>query len=195
MTLSVKREYAKKRILEDKEERDLAKQVILQILKQVPGNTLGKTRLFKAFWLAHLFYAKNFPGYLSAWKIVRLPHGPGIDRGTELILELKKSGKIEISHEPKGPYTETVCTLVDQARTPDLPADAVKAIKDACDSVTSTETALQISDWSHEFSRSWNITPNGKELDIYGDLIPDDVYEERRLRLEELNEVYDNLFK
>jgi hypothetical protein len=191
--LSEQHEYAKRRILEEKEERVRAKQIILQILKQAPGG-LGKTKLFKAFWLAHLFYSKNSPGYLSAWQIIRLPHGPGIDRGNQLIIELKKSGDITTSHEPKGPYTETVCKLVDPSRIPDFPPNVVEAIREACEIVTS-ETAAQISDWSHEFSRSWNVTPNGKELDIYGDLIPDDIYEERQEKLKELNAVYDNLFQ
>jgi hypothetical protein len=193
MTLS-SREYSKQRILEEKEERDRAKQVILLILKQA-GGSLGKTKLFKAFWLAHLFYAKNSAGYLSSWKIIRLPHGPGIDKGDDLILQLKKAGKISIDHEPKGPYLETVCKLTDPASVQDIPQPASEAIETAINIIRMHDSAAQISEWSHEASRSWNLTPNGNELDIYSDLIPDDVYYERKLKLEELNEVYDDLFR
>ena len=126
-----KLEYNKQRIREDKEARDRAKQVILHILKRA-GGSLGKSKLFKAFWLAHLFYAKDSPGYLSGWKIVRLPHGPGIDKGDELILQLKKCGDIALDHEPKGPYLETVCKLVDQDRLKALPKEAIRAIKRVC---------------------------------------------------------------
>ncbi len=193
MTLS-KREYAKQRILDDKEERDRAKQIILQILRQA-GGSLGKTKLFKAFWLAHLFYAKNSAGYLSGWKIIRLPHGPGIDNGDDLILQLKRSGDITLSHEPKGPYTETVCQITEQGSQKNLPPGAVEAIDTAVKVVGMHDSAAQISEWSHEVSRSWNATPNGSELDIYSDLIPDDLYFERKQKLEELNQVYDDLFK
>ncbi len=188
------REYDRQRILEDKEERDRAKQVILQILRQA-GGSLGKTKLFKAFWLAHLFYAKNSTGYLSGWKIVRLPHGPGIDKGDELIFQLKRSGDIALDHEPKGPYTETVCKIVGQGALKTLPEGALEAIDSAVKVVQMHDSVTQISEWSHEVSRSWNTTPNGNELDIYSDLIPDDLYYERKQKLEELNEVYDDLFK
>ncbi len=193
MTLT-KREYDKQRLLEEKEEKDRAKQIILHILKQA-GGSLGKSKLFKAFWLAHLFYAKNAVGYLSGWKIVRLPHGPGIDKGDDLILHLKRSGDVVLEHEPKGPYTETVCKLVEQSRLKDLSEEAVKAIDTAVGVIKLHDSVTQISEWSHEVSRSWNSTPNGAELDIYSDLIPDDVYYERKLKLEELSKVYDDLFK
>lgn len=189
-----KREYDKQRLLEESEEKDRAKQVILHILKQA-GGSLGKSRLFKAFWLAHLFFAKNSPGYLSDWKIVRLPHGPGIDKGDDLILQLKKSGQLALDHEPKGPYLETICRLVDREGLKDLPKAAIEAIDSAVGVIAMHDSVTQISEWSHEVSRSWNTTPNGSELDIYSDLIPDDVYYERKLKLEELNDVYDDLFK
>jgi hypothetical protein len=190
-----KRESSKPRILEEAEERDRAKQIILYILKQA-GGALGKSRLFKAFWLAHLYYAKNAPGYLSSWKIVRLPHGPGIDKGDELILQMKKTGDVAVDHEPRGPYTEMVCKLTEQSGLIDISEEAIKAIKIAVKVVTELHDSVeQISEWSHEVSRSWGSTPNGEELDIYSDLIPDDVYLERQLNLKELNEVYDDLLK
>lgn len=192
-----KREYDKPRILEEAGERDRAKQIILHILKQA-GGSLGKTRLFKAFWLAHVYYAKNAPGYLSSWKIVRLPNGPGIDKGDDLILQLKKSGDVVVSHEPKGPYTEIVCKLPEQSGLKDISEEATNAIKSAVKVVTQHHNSVeQISNWSHDVdvSRSWGLTPNGEELDIYSDLIPDDIYLERDLNLKELNEFYDDLFK
>lgn len=185
---------AKERILEQGEERERAGQIILQILRQA-GGALGKTKLFKAFWLSHLFFAKNSAGYLSGWKIVRLPHGPGIDKGDELIYLLKRSGDITLEHEPKGPYTETVCKIVDKPAAGNLPTGAVEAIDAAVKLVAAHDSAARISEWSHEVSRSWNTTPNGSELDIYSDLIPDDLYYERKQKLEELNKVYDDLFK
>lgn len=189
-----KRDNDRQRILGGIEDRERAKHIVLQILKQA-GGSLGKTKLFKAFWLAHLFYAKNSAGYLSGWKVVRLPHGPGIDKGDELILQLKKSGAVTLDHEPKGPYTETICKLAEQGGLHNLPDEARKAIAAAVKVIKMHDSASQISEWSHEYSRSWNTTPNGSELDIYSDLIPDDLYYERKQKLDDLSEVYDDLFK
>jgi hypothetical protein len=176
------------------EESDRAKLIILLILK-LAGGSLGKTKLFKAFWLAHLIYSKDRPGYLSTWKIVRLPYGPGIHKGDNLILDLKKAGRIQLDHQPRGPYLETVCKLINNEFASDkLPQGTVEAITAALEMVQGS-TATEISDWSHVFSRSWNRTPNGEELDIYTDLIPDDIYEERKALLEEAKEGYDDLFK
>jgi hypothetical protein len=38
-------------------DKERAKRVIVEILRQA-GGELGKTKLFKAFWLAHLYYFK-----------------------------------------------------------------------------------------------------------------------------------------
>jgi len=186
--------HNKQQFLDHDEDRDRAKLVILHILEQA-GGSLAKSELFKAFWLAHLFYAKNSAGYLSSWKIIRLPHGPGIDRGDELILQLRDSGDLTLEHEPKGPYQETICKLSRPETLKELPKGASEAIGSAIKVIKMPDSAAQISEWSHELSRSWSTTPNGNELDIYSDLIPDDVYYERKLKLEKLNEVYDDLFK
>jgi hypothetical protein len=173
--------------------RERAKKVILEILRQA-GGQLGKTKIFKAFWIAHLYYSKKARGYLTDWPIVRMPKGPGIDEGDALLVELLHSGDIKRSYEPRGPFTEINCRLTKQLRASDLTAAAVRAIKSAVDDVKK-HTAGSISEWSHEFSRSWNTTPDGEELDIYTDLIPDDTYEERRQELLSLKKAYKKWFR
>src|SRR5438876_6783453 len=158
--------------------KERAKRMILEILRQA-GGELGKTKLFKAFWLAHLYYFKIAPDYLTDWPIVRMPNGPGIDRADRLILELVQSGHVERSHIPKGPFTEINCRLTGKPMDGELLSNAVDAIRTAVTDVKNC-SAEAISELSHDFSRSWKNTPNGSELDIYGDLIPDDIYEERR---------------
>ena len=71
---------------------------------------------------------------------------------------------------------------------------AIEAIGEAVEFVKG-HTAESISELSHEFSRSWNNTPNGEEMSIYTDLIPDDVYEQRKQELAELKKAYDDLFE
>src|SRR5436309_2913255 len=99
--------------------KERAKRVILELLRQA-GGEMGKTKLFKAFWLAHLYYSKKAPGYLTDWPIVRMPKGPGIDRADQLILELIHSGQIEKNYEPKGPFTEVNCRLSSRAPAGEL---------------------------------------------------------------------------
>jgi hypothetical protein len=170
-----------------------AKRVIWEILHQA-GGELGKTKLFKAFWLAHLYYCKMARGYLTNWRIVRMPNGPGIDRADRLLHELAQSGYLVQSHQPRGPFIEINCQTGVKAMADELPTAAVEAIKAAVADVKQY-SAGEISEWSHEFSRSWKNTPNGSELDIYSDLIPDDIYEERKLELVEMKKAYEALFE
>jgi len=173
---------------------DRAKEVIKEILRQ--AGDLGKTNIFKAFWLAHLYYSKNARGYLTDWPIVRMPNGPGIDQGDSLLLQLIHSGDVVRTYEAVGPFTEINCRLAKQSKDKKspLPQAAIKAIKLAVSDVKGRR-ATQVSKWSHEFSRSWNNTRDGVELDIYTDLIPDDVYEERRQQLLNLKKAYDKLVR
>jgi hypothetical protein len=171
-----------------------AKRVLLEILRQAGEHGLGKTHIFKAFWLAHLYYAKDSPGYLTDWPIVRMPWGPGIDRGEKLLVELVHNKDLHVTHLPKGPFTETNYRIAKQAKADNLSADAMKAIKQAVKDAT-RHTAKSLSELSHEFCRSWRQAADGEELDIYTDLVPDDVYEERREELEKLNKIYDKLTK
>jgi hypothetical protein len=169
-----------------------AKRIIWEILRQA-GGEFGKTKLFKAFWLAHLYYSKIARGYLSDWPIVRMPNGPGIDRADHLLADLVADRFVIQTHVARGPFTEICCRITDQLMPDDLPPEALTAIKTAVKDVRS-HSAGEISEWSHDFSRSWKNTPNGSELDIYSDLIPDDVYEERKKELTEMKRAYEGLF-
>src|SRR5437016_2910483 len=107
--------------------KELAKKLIVEIIRQ-SGGSIGKTKLFKTFWLAHLYYARVARGYLSDWSIVRMPKGPGIDRADQLIDELVEEKKIIRSKEQKGPFTEINCRLRKDLRKQDLSEQAIEAI-------------------------------------------------------------------
>jgi hypothetical protein len=169
-----------------------AKRVILELLLQA-GGELGRTRLSRAFWLAHLYYYKKASGYLTDWPIVRMPNGPGIDKAGELLGELRAAGNLTISHEPKGPFTEICCRLTDQRVEGELPEAAVSAVGEAV-ALVKLLTPEQLAGLSHDFSRSWNSKPDGVELDIYTDLIPDDQYEEGGNELAQMKRDYEDLF-
>jgi len=172
--------------------RERAERVILEIVRQA-GGSIGKTKLFKAFWLSHLFYSKMARGYLTDWPIVRMPNGPGIHRADVLIEELISLGNLARSHESRGPFTEIICRLTGKEIEGELPPVAFDAIREAVKFLEG-HTAASISELSHDFSRSWNSVGNGEELNIYSDLIPDDVYEQREKELIELKKAYEELF-
>jgi hypothetical protein len=164
-----------------------AKQVILQIVRQANGRFQGKLKLYKVFYLAHLLYAEKAPGYLTEWPIVRMPHGPGIGDAERLLSELASEGVLNC----KSDRHPTALRPVEYEWTgKELPADglppaAIEAIREAI-ALVSGKNAAELSEWTHEWSRSWNEAKDGEELNIYIDLMPEDEYRAQSERLGEI---------
>ena len=69
--------------------RDKAKQVIAEIVRQSTAERMrGKTKLFKAFYFAHLYYAKANVDYFTDCPIVRMPNCAGTDKFHPRVNEL-----------------------------------------------------------------------------------------------------------
>ena len=83
-------------------DKNRAKQIIVEIVRQAGGVLDNKTNLFKAFYRAHLKFAESNPGFLSTWKIVRMPNGPGIHRFEVLLGELIADGYLEVDEVGKA---------------------------------------------------------------------------------------------
>ncbi len=165
--------------------RTKAEDVILEILRTADGEWTGKTRLFKTFYFAHLYYANENPGLLTDWPIARMPQGPGIDKSHQLFAGLVKDGYliVEVVHE--GPYPENRYRLTEKGRDAvPPPEDARAAIKEAT-LFCQPKTAAELSQITHERSRSWMEGKDGEILNIYIDTIPEDEYEKRRSAIEE----------
>ena len=173
--------------------RDLAKRIILEIVSQA-GEGIGRTKLFKAFWLAHLYYANKENGYLSDWPVIRMPNGPGIDEGHTLLRELVAAGLLRCPSRPEGPFQEITCILTETELPKDLSEAAIQAVQDAVAYVVPL-SATRLTELSHEMSRSWQETENGRELNIYSDLVPDELFIEQREVAEKLDQAYDEMFK
>jgi hypothetical protein len=154
--------------------RTKAEDVILEILRVTDGEWTGKAKLFKAFYFAHLYYAKQYPGLLTDWPIARLPQGPGIDQSSVLFGNLIRSGYITIEQTHEGPFPEYRYRLTpvgkDATRPPEDARDAIEKAASFCLSRTAEELSLL----THERSRSWIEGQDGEVLDIYIDLIPDE---------------------
>lgn len=88
---------------------------------------------------------------------------------------------------PEGPWQTTRYELSRDGRSEEkLPAGAKRAIKEAVEFVCS-KTATELSELTHEFSRSWMEARDGQPLNIYIDIIPDDEYETREREIDALH--------
>lgn len=176
--------------------KERAKRIIVEILRQAGPAGLGTTKVYKAFWLAHLYYAQAARGYLSDWPVIRMPQGPGIARGDRLLKQLLDAGHLAMTPVQKGPAVENCYALTavgDAAGQEALSPEANQAIQKAVEDVKSFGTASAISTWSHTESRSWQQAKNGDELDIYCDLIPLEDHEEQARLLAEMESVFEEI--
>ncbi len=155
-----------------------AQQIILGLIRQAGGSLSSRTRLYKAFYIAHLYYFQNSPGLLSTWPVVRMPYGPGIESGDMLLEGLAAAGKIKISEQQNGPYVEECFTLVDPVQI-SLDEAASSAIAKAW-AFVKDRTATELSDITHHFSRSWIRKRNGEPLNIYIDTLSEEAYQQDR---------------
>lgn len=161
-----------------------AKAVICELLAAAGGTLSGKVRLNKAFYFAHLYYWRDAAGVLTDYPIVRMPFGPGINAGSDLLGELEEAGVLEITTQPNGPYQEYVYRLLrDVHLEPDTPR--TEAIREAI-TLVKGRTAVELSELTHDYSRSWQTTPDGTEMDIYADLLSDEEFEAARAAVQRI---------
>lgn len=145
-------------------------------------------QLYKAFYFAHLVHMKEHGAELTGWRVAKMPQGPGVDRGQELIDELVRRGVIRVQEKSVGPYTGRACEIADKKALKHLLAllnDREQAtVRTACGLVRDS-SAKRLSDLTHQYSRAWNAAKMGGELPIYADLLLDDEQsDELRKRLE-----------
>lgn len=164
------------------ETREEAKTLICELVAAAGGTMRGKVRLHKSFHFAHLFYWRDAGAVLTAYPIIRAPLGPVMDDGDGLLAELVDEDRISIDSEPVGPYRQSVYHLGDDGIRVDLGSPRWKAITQAV-VFTASMSASELSELTHEYSRSWQETPDGREMDIYADLISDGELDEIRTEI------------
>lgn len=174
-------------------QKEQAKQLICEIIAAAGGRLVGKVRLHKAFYYAHLYYWQNGAGILTSYPVVCLPFGPAIDDGPHLIAELIREGRLRVGQQPNGPFKEAVFELA-QAFQIDPNSTRYRAIEDAVDLVKS-KSAVELSEESHVFSRSWQTGEVGQELDIYSDLLDDLEYQQIMQDMTESRELVNGVFQ
>ncbi len=163
---------------------------VVRFLLASSRDGLGRTKVYKAFYFAHLFYAEDQPDVLTAWPIVRMPNGPGIGDFDLLIGRL--GDEVERSSRRIGPYIEQVFRLKEASDTT-LSESAQIAIQRAVEWVQK-HSAAELSELTHEQSRSWQTGHDGDTLDIYIDIESDDEYKQREERLRNLKNETESIF-
>ena len=147
------------------QDKEIAKAIILQIVRQAGGVLDNKTNLYKAFYYSHLHFADKRGYYLSTWPIVRMPRGPGIDAFDPLIGELMAEGKLECKSVEHGDCSGFRFSICDGVPQDSLPVGADEAIAHALKHVQG-KTATAVSAKSHDDSRAWREAADGEELNI-----------------------------
>lgn len=177
----------------DTTDRQLAKEIIVELIRASGGRFDGKKRLYKAFMFAHLYHFEDFNKILSHWPIVHMPQGHGIDDADSLIRELVETGRLRISYGKIGPYSEERYELISGGSW-FLPEDAIDSIARAAGFVKD-KTGTQLSDWVHEHSRSWNLGESGKELNIYIDALSDEEYSQEQGHVARVSSAIETAFQ
>lgn len=161
--------------------KHLAKAIISEIVRQSGGRLESKTKLFKAFWKAHLNYARDRHQLLTDWPIIRMPHGPGIGDVDELTGSMMVDDELVVTDVAKGQFTAMAYELGLEPIPDELPEDMKAAVAEAVEWIRG-KTANQLSNESHEASWQWRQLSDGMEMDIFLDLIPEEVYTEKLSR-------------
>ncbi|MDX2065920.1 MAG: DUF4065 domain-containing protein [Fimbriimonadaceae bacterium] len=147
--------------------RDRAKRTILALVNANGGELVGKLRLYKAFYRAHLDYFRATGLELTGYPIVRMPNGPGIDNATDLIDEMRASGDLTEEIGTRGLEFERAYRAR-RDNLAELDADQLQAVHSAVQWANSLSSA-ELSEASHQ--ASWHETVNGQEQPILIDAL------------------------
>lgn len=162
-------------------ERERAKAIVVELIRESGGVFRNRTNLFKAFWKAHVEYAKSHLAPLSEWPIVRMTHGPGIDRFHLLLGELIAEGMVEEEEVEFGDKSGFRFVLTG---TPsETFSSEERASIRAGVSFVSRKSAARVREESHLESRAWRSAKDGDRMDIFLDVIPEDGYDQRTERI------------
>lgn len=161
---------------------DEAKRIILGIIQKSGGSLEGRTRLYKAFYAAHLFYWQKHGLYLTTHPIVCMPNGPGIDGGHNILRRLRQEGIVRVSLRSAGPHMVDVYELVPGA-TVELEATEAEAIEEALKWIEG-KSGTAISEESHAASVTWTEAAErgeyGKSLHIFLDSLSEEELDTKR---------------
>jgi len=157
-------------------DRQRAKSLLVFIVRAGSDGILGRARLYKAFYAAHVIYLRDHGRALTPWPLVHMPYGPGVDEGDALLQELESERAVLAERALVGPYAASRYRPGPESSRYRLDeAPAAEAVTKAVTWVEARSTAQLTAD-THDFSRSWQATRDGEELPIALDTMSDDEY-------------------
>jgi hypothetical protein len=162
-------------------DRERAKAIVVELIRESGGTFQNRTNLFKAFWKSHVEYAKKHVAPLSEWPIVRMTHGPGIDRFHLILGELMAEGMVQEEQVEFGDKTGFRFVLTG-VPSEDFSSDEREAIRSGV-SFVARKSAKQVRDESHLESRAWQSAKDGERIDVFLDAIPESGYDDRTQRI------------
>jgi hypothetical protein len=150
--------------------RERAKRTILGLVSASNGRLVGKLRLYKAFYRAHLLYFEKTGLELTGYSIVHMDNGPGIDNAGDLIDELMDEGTLQEIIGNGDRKKEHVYVTIGCIRVEDDEDKAEAMLKAVQWANSLDEEELKVA--SH--NRSWHESVSGKEQNIFVDVLTDD---------------------
>ena len=161
------------------QDKEVAKTIIIEIVRQAGGVLDNKPFLSNTFYYAHLHFADKRGCYLSTWPIVKMPYGPGIESFDLLLGELMTEKQIECVPRQGGDCQGFCFRLLPATFRSSLPIGAEEAIAYALKK-TEGGSATRASEPSHLDSRSWREASDGEEINIYLDLLDENELRSRQ---------------
>ncbi|QKK08416.1 MAG: SocA family protein [Planctomycetota bacterium] len=171
-----------------------AERILLGIIQENGGSFDGRTRLYKAFYDAHLIFWRETGRYLTEHPVVHMPNGPGVDDGASILKGLCDNGKLRFGLRSVGPYSEGVYRLADGEKI-ELSDEEREAI-DGAIAWVGNKTATEISHESHLRSRTWREANQsgraGAQLHIYLDAVSEEEYDCKMSAFDEARRLLDD---
>jgi hypothetical protein len=164
-----------------------AKQILIEIFRVSDAPRLSAAHLHRAFFLAHLFYAKANPAHLSDWPIVKGDRGPELAGADALLRQLETQGVLQRHAAHVGPFS----TSLFQLRTDEftgLEDRQIASVRQAVQFMADYGDA-ELDQLISSQSRCLRLAEPGQELDLYLDLIPEEEYVRREADLRDLASV------
>lgn len=169
----------RRRVIDRPDPKRQAKDLILEIIKCSEGRLEGRKRLYKAYWMSHVIYFRDYVKNLTRYGVVKMTNGPGIHDFDTLLAELKTESGLNVTVGENAELPKEELYTYDGISP--YPADSPihKAVQEALAWVMSVPYA-NLSDESHY--PSWWEAGMGSPQDYAIDTIDEDEMTEIRKR-------------
>jgi hypothetical protein len=182
------------------EDKSRVHQVLGEIFRQaanLPHPCFTAQTITGVFWVAHLWYARENPDYLTLWPLIRRPWGAELTGAEHFLAALVEDGVALVEARDRGPFQQLTYRGTGKPVAPEAPARVKEAVAKALRFVMEFPLVMPMpwaAGWPAVLSRVWRETPDGEEMNVHLDLIPENVYREQQQTLEAALKGCEDLF-